>query len=418
MHIRRLFDHTRFPDGSSVVLTTVFFPFGLALVIIRIFIMMHALLVSCILPKCQATSFILKSLFGVVGIQVMVQEDKRNKHPNKIKPKIVVANHVSYLDHMVIDLIQPSVAPDEVGFSSFYRWLFSYRDFGIAQGKERLEENIKKYLQDQNIPVLFLPEGTPTNGSGILKFRTFPFSLKVPVLPVSISYTRWPLTMPVSTIKSTRLSECFWILFYPYTIFKLRLLEPMEQEEKETTEVFGERVRKKIAVSLGVPATNYTAGDKVEYLKRLSADQVNQAQRIRQINLQSQRDNGTKESQTNGDNFVNTSPEIRKMAQQVKDVLPTASMPQIIRELETTKDVDAAITNILEGSTAEDTKKSDTKDTPKMEDIKTGICASQQKYKSNIFPRTAPDRQLSLDERKKLMIATARQRYKEKHGLL
>ncbi|XP_069140886.1 lipid droplet-regulating VLDL assembly factor AUP1 homolog [Argopecten irradians] len=107
--------------------------------------MMHALLVSCIMPKCQATSFILKSLFGVVGIQVMVLEDKRNKH--NIKPNIIVANHVSYLDHMVIDLVHPSVAPDEVGFSSFFRWLFSYRDFGIAQGKENLEENIKKYLQ-------------------------------------------------------------------------------------------------------------------------------------------------------------------------------------------------------------------------------------------------------------------------------
>ncbi|XP_033757139.1 ancient ubiquitous protein 1-like [Pecten maximus] len=420
MHIRRLFDHTRFPDGGSVVLTTLFFPFGLALVIIRIFIMMHALLVSCILPKCQATSFILKSLFGVVGIQVMVQEDKRNKHPNKIKPKIVVANHVSYLDHMVIDLIQPSVAPDEVGFSSFFRWLFSYRDFGIAQGKECLEENIKKYLQDKSVPVLFLPEGTPTNGSGILKFRTFPFSLKALVLPVSISYTRWPLTMPVSTINSTRLSECFWILFYPYTIFKLRFLEPVEQEEKETAEQFGERVRKKIAESLGVPATNYTAGDKTEYLKRLAADQANLAERARQAALasQSQRDNGTTESRLSGDILANVSPEIKRMAQLVKDVLPTAPMPQIIKELETTKDVDTTITNILEGSASVDTKKSDTKKSSNIDDIKTSICASQQKYKSTVFSRTAPDRQLSLEERKKLMMATARQRYKEKHGLL
>ncbi|OWF38331.1 ancient ubiquitous protein 1-like [Mizuhopecten yessoensis] len=419
MHIRRMFDHTRFPDGGSVVLTALFFPFGLALVIIRIFIMMHALLVSCILPKCQATSFILKSLFGVVGIQVMVQEDKRNKHPNKIKAKVVVANHVSYLDHMVIDLVQPSVVPDEVGFSSFFRWLFSYRDFGVTRGNEHLEENIKKYLQDQSVPVLFLPEGTPTNGSGILKFRSFPFSLKVPVLPVSISYTRWPLTMPVSTIDSTRLSEYFWILFYPYTIFKLRLLEPVEQEDNEKAEEFGERVRKKIATSLGVPATNYNAGDKTEYLKRLLTDQAQRKQAA--LAAQSQRDtgNGMTGSQPSGDNSVNTSPEIKKMAEQVKGVLPTALMSQIIKDLENTKDVDTTITNILEGNISEDTKKPDTKESPQIDcNLKTGICASQQKYKSNTFSRIAPDRQVSLEDRKKLMMATARQRYKEKHGLL
>lgn len=404
-----MFDNTRFPDAGSVVLTALFFPFGLALVIIRIFIMMHALLVSCIMPKCQATSFILKSLFGVVGIQVMVLEDKRNKH--NIKPNIIVANHVSYLDHMVIDLVHPSVAPDEVGFSSFFRWLFSYRDFGIAQGKENLEENIKKYLQEKSVPLLFLPEGTPTNGSGILKFRPFPFSLKAPILPVSISYTRWPLTMPVSTINSTRLSECFWILFYPYTIFKLRLLEPKTQEEKESAEDFGERVRKSIAQSLAIPATNYTAADKLEYIKRLAADQANLSNRARGAVSQSQTDNGVIGGRTL-DN-INVSPEIKSMAQLVKDVLPMAPMPQIIKELESTKDVDTTITNILEGNSSGDNKKSS-----QTQDIKTSICASQQKYKSTVFPRSAPDRQLSLDERKKLMMTTARQRYKEKHGLL
>jgi len=45
----------RFPDPGSVVLTIFYFPFGLILVIIRLFIALHALLVSCILPKSAAT---------------------------------------------------------------------------------------------------------------------------------------------------------------------------------------------------------------------------------------------------------------------------------------------------------------------------------------------------------------------------
>jgi 1-acyl-sn-glycerol-3-phosphate acyltransferase len=46
----------------------------------------------------------LKSIFAVVGIHIMVQEDKRDE---KKKAKIFVANHISHLDHMIIDLVQP-----------------------------------------------------------------------------------------------------------------------------------------------------------------------------------------------------------------------------------------------------------------------------------------------------------------------
>lgn len=414
MILRKLFDDTRFADGGSMVLTGFYFPFGLILVVIRLFIMLHALLVSCILPKCQATSFILKSLFGVVGIQVMVQEDKRKSRPEHLKPKIVVANHVSYLDHILIDLVQPVIAPDEVGFSSFYRWIFAYQDFGIAQGNETLQENIKKFLQDNSIPALFHPEGTPTNGSGLLKFRTFPFSLGVPVLPVSIQSTRWPLTVPVSTLHSTRLWDFFWSLFFPYTIFKLRLLEPDAQEDKETSEEFGERIRKKIAISLGVPATNYTMADRNEYLKRLLKDKAQKKQDAR-ATTQSQGNNGITSGPSRVDNSV--SPQLNKMADQVKNVLPDAPLALIIKDLENTKDVDATITNILEGQMSGDAKK--TTDTTKIDhNITTGICASQQKYKSSTFARVPPERHMALEDRKKLMIATARQRYKEKHGMI
>ena len=49
-------------------------------------------------------SFILKSIFAVVGIHIMVQEDKRDE---KKKAKILVSNYISHLDHMIIDFIQP-----------------------------------------------------------------------------------------------------------------------------------------------------------------------------------------------------------------------------------------------------------------------------------------------------------------------
>lgn len=46
-------------------------------------------------------SFILKTIFGVIGIQVIIQEDERKDKD----AKVIVSNHVSNLDHMIIDFI-------------------------------------------------------------------------------------------------------------------------------------------------------------------------------------------------------------------------------------------------------------------------------------------------------------------------
>lgn len=46
-------------------------------------------------------SFILKTIFGVIGIQVIIQEDGRKDKD----AKVIVSNHVSNLDHMIIDFI-------------------------------------------------------------------------------------------------------------------------------------------------------------------------------------------------------------------------------------------------------------------------------------------------------------------------
>lgn len=46
-------------------------------------------------------SLILKTIFGIIGIQVVIQEDKRRDK----SAKVIVSNHVSNLDHMIIDFI-------------------------------------------------------------------------------------------------------------------------------------------------------------------------------------------------------------------------------------------------------------------------------------------------------------------------
>lgn len=62
-------------------------------------------------------SFILKTIFGVIGIQVFIQEDRR-KDKNA---KVIVSNHVSNLDHMIIDFI---IANITVSFHYFINSLY------------------------------------------------------------------------------------------------------------------------------------------------------------------------------------------------------------------------------------------------------------------------------------------------------
>lgn len=57
----------RIPDSRTKLMTALYFPFGVALVIIRLFITLHALLVTCILPKSAATR-----LVTAVGLSVTV----------------------------------------------------------------------------------------------------------------------------------------------------------------------------------------------------------------------------------------------------------------------------------------------------------------------------------------------------------
>lgn len=408
----RLFDISRFPDPGSVVLTIFYFPFGLILVIIRLFIALHALLVSCILPKSAATSFILKSIFAVVGIHIMVQEDKRDE---KKKAKILVANYISHLDHMIIDFVQPCHTPDYQGLSGFEQWIFAYKNFGVTKGKDMFENNIQTYVSEESnkFPVLLWPEKTTTNGrNAILKFDKFPFSCGNIIQPVTIQATRWPLDVKVTTLTSNRWTDFFWSMFFPYTIFKIKILPAMEKVPNESVEEFSDRVRESLAATLNVKLSDYSYEDKEKYVEQIEAE----AKQKRASNNH------------NGLHDPSEIAEVSKMAQQVKEVLPDTPLSVIEKDLLKTKDIDITISNILEGKIVVPHNASDNSilvvpsnklqvSAEIRDKVNTQISPAQQKYSAHYFPRSSTDRHQSFEERKKIMIETARQRYIEKHKL-
>ncbi|KAK3595313.1 hypothetical protein CHS0354_004466 [Potamilus streckersoni] len=422
--VKNLFSSSRFPEGSGIISVIIYFPLGICLAIVRMFIGLHTLLVASILPVSSFRSFILRGLFGVLGIQIVVTEDNRKKGKSS---KLLVSNHVSELDQIIFYLITNNFTPCNPDTHAFLRKNFGYKDFGREESREKFIRNIKKHLQDSSTPVLFYPEKTTTNGAaGMLKFSSFPFELKTPVQPISIAVTRLGIPITLTTLEGSFWWDIFWCLFTPCTIFKVKFLALEEPVDGEDCEAYAHRVQISIAKSINIKATRYTFTDKAEYKKKLQLALLNQttttsatsgpshAEGALPLHTQKEDDNPPSSGTLEEDLLLSLSEEMRKMVLQVKDVLPHVSISVIIRTLELTGDVDITITNILEGSTenkVEDIGKTGQKRTPSQTNY-------SLQFKAKDFGKSLADRQLSYAERKKAMIEMAQQRYKEKHGLL
>ncbi|KAL3863643.1 hypothetical protein ACJMK2_005392 [Sinanodonta woodiana] len=404
--LKSLFSSSRFPEGSGIISVILYFPLGICLAIVRMFMVLHTLLVASILPVSSFRSFVLRGLFGVLGIQVLVTEDKRKKGQSS---KLLVSNHVSELDQIVIYLITNNFTPCSPDMHAILRMNFGYRDFGCEETRESFISNIKKYLQDTSTAVLFHPEQTTSGAAGMLKFSSFPFEMKMPVQPISITVTRMGVPVALTTLEGSFWWDFFWCLFTPCTIFKVKFLAQEEPVEGEDSEAYAKRVQTAIAKSINVKATQYTFTDKAEYKKKLQLASLNQSTTSSALSaggvVQKEESNPPSLGTSDEDLLLSLSDEMRVMVLQVKDVLPHVSVSVIIKTIEITGDVDITITNILEGNIEINEK----------EIGKTGQDTTQSQAKD--FGRTSADRQISYAERKKAMIEMARERYKEKHGL-
>jgi ancient ubiquitous protein 1 len=121
--------------------------------------------------------------------------------------------------------------------------------------------------------------------------------------------------------------------------------------------------------------------------------------------------------------------EIRRMATQVKEVLPHVPLNAIYKDLNKTRNVDNTITNILEGRVqfvpeqAGSTSANPQPSTSVASSTKSAAPSTSSSDRdlfntaASTFARSAQERNKSFRERKELLIANARRRYIEKHNL-
>ncbi|XP_072112860.1 lipid droplet-regulating VLDL assembly factor AUP1 isoform X3 [Mobula birostris] len=377
--LEQLFDFRRLPtDGLILTLLVLYAPFGICLMLLRIFIGIHVFLVSSALPDNFLRRIIVRTMCSVLGMFVS-QADPRQRDKNV---KTYIANHITQFDHNMLSFITPCHTPLLDGRPGFVSWARGYLELGWVDSRTRLVESLREYNSMEGEQTLLLfPEDEMTNGKvGLLKFRWLP---------------------------------------------------RMSQMEDETEEEFAVRVQEHLAMELGIVSTPHTKSDKLEYLKRMKHVAPQEAS----SGTNAPPSGARPRTFLPGLNLSSLSAEdirIAGMAKQVKEVLPHIPLNVIKMDLVTTKCVDTTITNLLEGRVQfapeeVSVSSSSLSLSNKPHAAPHNLTMSQKKVPRHVpspkliskttFEKSPVDRHLSLQERKEALYAYARRRYIEKHGL-
>lgn len=401
-----MFDFGRFPkDTIILLLLLVYFPVGICLMLIRIFIGVHVFLVSCALPESFIRRFIVRIMCSVLGMHVR-QRNPRSRDKNT---KLYICNHVTDFDHNIINLLTPCNTPQLEGSTGFLCWARGFMEIQLSSVQGAIAETLQRYCSSEGIPPLLLfPEEDTTNGrAGLLKFSSWPFSLTDSIQPVALRVTR-PL-IALSTPESSWLMELLWTFFAPCTVYHVSWLPSISRQDGESMQEFANKVQELLAGELGLVSTKITKADKAEHIKRKRHTTPQTSTHVRPASI--------------GLGFMVQSlgtddRQIAKMAQQVKDVLPHVPLNVITKDLAKTNCVDATITNLLENKEEAQMEASGTSslESSRNSSFSSGL-APTIKPAAKCFGKSPTDRHLSLKERKEALYNFARRRYIEKHGL-
>ncbi|KAH7641265.1 hypothetical protein HUG17_4309 [Dermatophagoides farinae] len=390
--IEKLFDLKRIK--SSHLWLTLYSPLGLCLFIIRFFIFLYVLFVSSILPH---SSTVRRSLFFILGISITVDEE----YFRKLKAKFLVANHISDLDPVILNLLMPcaayvnssssrsSSANNQPCYISWLCRILKRDDDGGGDGDNNVYE-----LSTKNIPIVCFPEQSKTNGRfGLFKFTSCFYHHDSLVHMVFLQTKRPFFNVSISPLGGHWLADLFWILFLPVTIFKVKHLGTLEKEETETFEQFLQRIQSVMAIE-----------------NRAGNNNRQKQQQQQSTNKQ----NGLK---------------IDEYSQKVKEILPQVPLNVIKEDIAITNNIDDTVERILNGvvkfepepQQQQQQSSSSVNDHSIQSTLNTNIKISaidNKNFAAKTFGKTSSERVSSFQERKEQMYRMARIRYLRKRGLV
>uniref|UniRef100_A0A2C9KT47 CUE domain-containing protein n=1 Tax=Biomphalaria glabrata TaxID=6526 RepID=A0A2C9KT47_BIOGL len=331
----------RYPNYIALLPLILYLPIGLALCIVRIFIFLHVCLLSYILPaKFPYKSLILRVMLCVTGLPISSQG---LLHTDS-KKKIIIANHISSLDPFILSLLHPTVLAIENVKTSGHLQQSLNIYFPLPSDKSHAEviKTLRDKIEESNDSLLFFPEQIKTNGkSSLLKFSLLPFEVDFPIQPVTIQAHRYLFDINVSTYASSFYEDLIWCLLLPVTCFSIKYLPVTNNKPDENVADFASRVQSNMAKSLNLRASSFSYYDVTDYTKKKQVTErfTEPAPRIvKNVSEPLLPKPVVKEDE-----------ELKRLVQQVKDVLPDTPTHVILIDLKKTRDVDLTITNILEG---------------------------------------------------------------------
>lgn len=393
IEVKHLLINKRFTDNDwKFISLLLYLPIGIILSVLRAILAINLFWLGIFLPDSPVAQKVVNKILCLsLGLSINVQDIGK-----KEDVELYVSNNVSLFDNLVIHLVTGSVSHGK-NYNAILAKCLGIFDFGNLSDIEHLKKTVTTVTQNGKVPLYFTPEEKSTNGKGLLKFKSYPFSVASRVQPICISIERPFLDISVFSIGSSYWTDIFFFMFSPLTTYKLRFLAALEKKSLADDQ-FAEAVRQNIALALNIETVNLTDHDLIEWEKRQCREQ-------RRVQMQQE-----------------ISPAFRRMALQVKEVLPHVPIDAITKDLCRTRNVDNTITNILEGRVrfipeqqpgvlnAASTSGSSRPQTSKSSSSAAHLGISN-------FPKSAQDRNKTFQERKEQLIANARRRYIEKHNL-
>lgn len=408
--LRTFFDTSRCDGEWQTYLLLLYSPLGLVLGIIRLFITLHMYLAASILPKMSSLrNFVLETMLFVLGVKITQDTSKARKSE---EAKVLISNHISKFDFLPFHILSCNT-PNLASFS----FPFGGESWGLLNlgrlsrtNRSSFLSRLKNHLSKTDSSIVLFPEEETTNGkTGLLKFASWPVSACNCVQPVVLSARRPITRAALSTLPSSWLSDFFWFLFTPCTIYTIKFLPVVKRSPNESDEELIDRIEHAIASELNLAQSEYKAFDKYVLERRLKRESAAAA-------------------------ASSSSPQTRQYdsrvyseAQRIREILPHLPLNMIIRELGRSHgNTEITIARLIDTYQSPSSAPSSFSQSPNSSFPVAIVTPSSSSTSSrrrssatsaNQFNRSPTNRMTAFAERKQAFIEEARARYIEKHNL-
>jgi len=278
--VEELFNYGRVKREAPLwhkILFTLYMPFGILVLITRLFLFLLLCVSILSLPRSVGDYINVPLMKVVCGLAVRHNNKNRNK-PLVNEPHIVACNHIADFDTFAMWAVLPKFHTltaahlKSIPFiGKVYARLNAIFVTPTPEGRAEVKAKVTEVIKTDSAPIVIFPEGGLTSGKrGTMMYHRFVFSLDTTIVPCAIAMKDpWPVHHDY--LGSTWTRNFLWFLIVPFHLFELTLLPPQKRNIGESAEEFAERVQKMTCDYLSIEATLHSYSDKKALGKDLAS---------------------------------------------------------------------------------------------------------------------------------------------------